>query len=75
MKTDLEENLEKSKQIMYQIEHKEKQMSSKELIDYFTAVKKFLIQPYINPDDDVGRSLKYIIEIKEVFLMGSELVT
>jgi hypothetical protein len=75
MKGDLEENLEKSKQIMYMIENKERQMSSKEIIEYFRNVKRFLINPFFSPEDDTGRALKYIIEVKESFLMGSELVT
>ena len=47
-------------------------MSSKELIEYFRNVKKFLINPFLS--EEKIKEVKYIIEIKESFLVGSELV-
>ena len=43
MQTQIVEKIEKGKQILYQIENKEKQMSSKELIDGLNFVKNILI--------------------------------
>lgn len=73
MHDEIVNKIEQAKQIIYAIEHKEKQMSSKELMDGLNFVKDVLIKPYYNENNE-GRKIRYVIDLKDNFLQGSNLV-
>ena len=65
--------IEKGLEIINTIESKNKQMSSKELMQGINFAKEILIQPYFS-DEAEGKRLKYIIDMKDNFLEGSLLI-
>jgi hypothetical protein len=73
MNEEIIEKIEKGKQILYQIENKERQMSSKDIMDGLTYVKDVLIQPFY-PEEGVGKRIKYVIDIRDNFLQESQLI-
>ena len=48
-------------------------MSSKELMDGLNFVKDILIKPFFSEDEE-GKHLKYLIDLKDNFLQGSLLI-
>lgn len=73
MKEHIVDKIERGRQMLYNIENKEKQMSSKDIIESLQFVKDLLIQPYYH-DENEGRRLKYVIDMKDNFLGGSLII-
>ena len=73
MNKEILDKIEQGRQILYQIEHKESQMSSKELMEGLTFVKNLLIKPYFNENNE-GNRIQYVIDLKDNLLQASSLL-
>jgi len=73
MHEDIVGKIEQGRQILYQIENKEKQMSSLELMNGLNFVKGVLIKPFYDENNE-GRRIKYVIDMKDNFLNQSSIL-
>ena len=53
--------------MLFNIEHKEKQLSSKEIMDSINFAKDVLIKPFFDEEGE-GKRIRYVIEMKDNFL-------
>jgi hypothetical protein len=60
MHASIVDKIELGKQTLYQIENKEKQMSSKEIMEGLNFVKQILIKPFFDENGE-GKKIKYVI--------------
>jgi len=67
MHSNIVDKIEQGRQILFSIENKDKQMSSKELMDGLNFVKEILIKPFYDEKGE-GKRIKYVIEMKDSFL-------